>query len=416
MPQSQRRGPWVPEEDQALLELVHSQGASNWVQISQHMKYRSPKQCRERFHQNLKPTLNHDPISPEEGLLIEHLVSEMGKRWAEIARRLGNRSDNAVKNWWNGSINRKRRGVTIASTSSTRSSRATNGKVEPPYQRSSAGSSSPIHSRRQKMEKLSYGQPPPLRIVDREDPWASASLYDVQPRIYSSLLRPMEHIKHQSIEQRTEDYRSQSSYDLHHTHMNSSDWAQRSQKSSSPSRSPRHLSPIFTNSSINMQSNPPMTSPAFSEVSHVSSIGRPPSMISDHNSVASASPKTVSSPSVLPLSMEILHPINHHSQNSYDERRRGSAPVLHSPSGHTNHHNHQSLLSGKAGLDPSSDYYRSHPLRQHQYSTSAPINQLPSLSDVTTANATRYPSEAQSQPSPATASRDSRMGLKALLN
>ena len=33
----------------------------------------------------------------------------MGKRWAEIARRLGNRSDNAVKNWWNGSMNRRKR-------------------------------------------------------------------------------------------------------------------------------------------------------------------------------------------------------------------------------------------------------------------------------------------------------------------
>lgn len=33
----------------------------------------------------------------------------MGKRWAEIARRLRGRSDNAVKNWWNGSINRRHR-------------------------------------------------------------------------------------------------------------------------------------------------------------------------------------------------------------------------------------------------------------------------------------------------------------------
>lgn len=116
MVRSARRGPWLPEEDQALLQLVRTQGANNWVRISQQLQHRSPKQCRERYHQNLKPSLKHDPISAQEGEMIERLVHEMGKRWAEIARRLGNRSDNAVKNWWNGSVNRRRRNPAPATT------------------------------------------------------------------------------------------------------------------------------------------------------------------------------------------------------------------------------------------------------------------------------------------------------------
>lgn len=115
---SHRRGPWSQAEDAYLTQLVHTQGPLNWVRISQLIGSRSPKQCRERYHQNLKPTLNHEPISPEEGLLIERLVSEIGKRWAEIARRLHGRSDNAVKNWWNGSMNRRRRLVVRRRTSS----------------------------------------------------------------------------------------------------------------------------------------------------------------------------------------------------------------------------------------------------------------------------------------------------------
>lgn len=140
MPPSHRRGPWVPEEDQLLTQLVREQGPNNWVRISQHMHYRSPKQCRERFHQNLKPSLNREPISAEEGLMIERMVNEMGKRWAEIARRLGNRSDNAVKNWWNGSMNRKKRGLSTPTTSRTYS-----GRIEAPYTRASMMSPSRPH-------------------------------------------------------------------------------------------------------------------------------------------------------------------------------------------------------------------------------------------------------------------------------
>jgi len=104
-----RRGPWSQHEDQWLVNLVARNGPHNWVRISQEIGSRSPKQCRERYHQNLKPSLNHDPITAEEGDLIEKMVAEMGKRWAEIARRLKGRSDNAVKNWWNGGQNRRKR-------------------------------------------------------------------------------------------------------------------------------------------------------------------------------------------------------------------------------------------------------------------------------------------------------------------
>jgi len=109
-PVNHRRGPWLKSEDDCLRQLVRQGGAHSWVEISKKLSTRSPKQCRERYHQNLKPTLRHDPISQEEGETIMRLVSEIGPKWAEIARKLPGRSDNAVKNWYNGSQHRRKRG------------------------------------------------------------------------------------------------------------------------------------------------------------------------------------------------------------------------------------------------------------------------------------------------------------------
>ncbi|CAI5756483.1 unnamed protein product [Candida verbasci] len=117
---SNRRGPWSPLEDKKLLDLISIYGPTNWVRISNSLETRTPKQCRERYHQNLKPSLNRSPITPEEGELIEKLVLKYGKKWAEISRHLNGRSDNAIKNWWNGGANRRRRASLATSNSSVK--------------------------------------------------------------------------------------------------------------------------------------------------------------------------------------------------------------------------------------------------------------------------------------------------------
>ncbi|KAG6283411.1 hypothetical protein E4U46_007790 [Claviceps purpurea] len=97
-----RKVSWSPSEDDLLKSRVLEKGARDWVEISSFVGSRSAKQCRERWHHVLDPRLDHGPITREEGDLIFKWVARKGQQWAEIARQLKGRSDNGVKNWYNG--------------------------------------------------------------------------------------------------------------------------------------------------------------------------------------------------------------------------------------------------------------------------------------------------------------------------
>lgn len=105
----QRRGPWSPDESFRLVTLINKTGAQNWVTVASFMGSRNAKQCRERYHQNLDPSLRHDPITEDEATRIMDLYHRYGSAWARIAEQLPGRSDNAIKNYVNGLVNKTRR-------------------------------------------------------------------------------------------------------------------------------------------------------------------------------------------------------------------------------------------------------------------------------------------------------------------
>ena len=103
------KGPWTPSEDVQLLALVSELGAEKWVVIASRIGSRTGKQCRERWHNHVNPNLNKKPFTKEEEELISQLYHQWGPRWAEISKQLTGRSDNAVKNYWNTTMQRKYR-------------------------------------------------------------------------------------------------------------------------------------------------------------------------------------------------------------------------------------------------------------------------------------------------------------------
>lgn len=100
------------KEDDLLRTLVNNQkDRVNWKTISQIMNGRTPRQCRERYNDYLRPNILNGKWTDEEDQLLLKLHEKLGSQWSTIAQHFPQRSRINIKNHYRSIVTKQRRNI-----------------------------------------------------------------------------------------------------------------------------------------------------------------------------------------------------------------------------------------------------------------------------------------------------------------
>jgi hypothetical protein len=96
-----KRNVWSAEHDAALIAAVAKWGPVGWHRIAHEVGHsRKACQCNARWHNYLRPGIDHAPFSASDDAAIARGVARYGTVWHRIVEALPARTAHALKNRW----------------------------------------------------------------------------------------------------------------------------------------------------------------------------------------------------------------------------------------------------------------------------------------------------------------------------
>jgi uncharacterized protein YeeX (DUF496 family) len=88
-----------------LTSLVEKLGLKKWSTVASRISKQfsvklSGKQCRERWNNQIDPSISAQDLRPEEQDTIFAFVRQNGSKWSQLAKLLPGRAENAIKNYF----------------------------------------------------------------------------------------------------------------------------------------------------------------------------------------------------------------------------------------------------------------------------------------------------------------------------
>ena len=88
---------WTSGEDDILRANVPLNKGTSWSKVAELLTGHNIRQCRERWHDYLDPSICNDPFTAEEDAILLTAHAQLGNRWLEISQMLEGRTNVAVK-------------------------------------------------------------------------------------------------------------------------------------------------------------------------------------------------------------------------------------------------------------------------------------------------------------------------------